>query len=67
MTNDTIQIRIDLERIRELLRMREGVTDDNREAIVDKMVAAYQHRMEEQTRDLERGQGEFEACFFDAL
>lgn len=66
MTNDTILIRIDLTRVAEALNNR-GLPETDREQLLDRIMAAYQRRLDEDAREFEQGRGAFEACVFDAL
>lgn len=66
MTNDTILIRIDIDTLCETLRDRENIPE-NLEPILDRMMAAFQYKIEEQAQDFARGNGEFETCLFEAL
>ena len=66
MTNDTILIRIDMDSLCSALREREDVPEDL-EPVLDRMMAAFQSKLEAMAGDFAAGNGDFETCLFEAL
>jgi hypothetical protein len=69
MANDLVMLRIDLEGLRTALGERPEYPSDpaERELFLDRMLASFQCRIEEEAAEFAAGRGAFETCLFDAV
>jgi len=61
-----ILIRIDIASLSAVLKNREDVPEDLH-PVLDRLICAYQRKLEESAKEFATGKGDFETCLFEAL
>jgi hypothetical protein len=65
--SDTISVRVDTEKIRPLLCSRPETKGLDMDIFIERILLALERQIEGEVREFEKGNGYFEACFFESL